>query len=278
MFCLKLFNLLLAITLFIAIAACNKSSSSNENDTSYTMPVMNEQSTVRNGCINIQAIQSLFNMSSIYPGYEITTDFNPDSKLSNTKSLFHTNAAFSLKEITTSDIHILLNPTQADCSSVLAKTISGEALNFTVSSSSPYYISFSLQKPTDSNLTNYRKEGLEKKLQPTRYDIQILSSTHLRVTTFYKSFDANCRGSKLTASSIQKDYIWGQDSSQLPTEIALKESFYSTYLSTIIADEPILPQPFPQADLQPGYIYVSVDKLRSLSLRNAKEELKICVK
>lgn len=264
-----------AFFLLFALIGCNKSTSS-DSGISHQMPVINEQSAVRNGCLNIEAIQGLFNTNSNYPGLEITTDFQPDSKLSNTKALFHTNAAFGVRNITTSDIFILINPVQVDCATISAKTVSGENLNFTVTSSSPGFLSFFLQKSGDQNIPQYRIEGLEKKLQPIRYDIQILSSTHLRVITTYKSFDANCRSGKLITSTIQRDYIWSQQSSELPAEIALNESFYNRYLSTLIEDDPSLPQPYPQVELRPGYINISVDKIRNISLKAVREELKRC--
>ncbi len=270
---LKFINLLLTITLLIAIFGCSDSSSSDKNTINYKMPVINEQSVVRNGCMNIQAVQNLFHANAIYPGLEITTDFKPDSKLSNTKALFHTNAAFGVRNVMTSDIFILMNPVQEDCSSITAKTVSGEALKFSITSSSPSSLSFSLQNRTDANLPNYRKEGLEKKLQPIRYDVQILSGTHLRISTTYKSFDAHCRSNKLIHSIIQKDYVWSEQQEQLPVEIALSENFYNTYLSTVTIEEPSLPQ----AELKPGYIHISVDELRNLSLKAVKEELKRCI-
>jgi len=297
-----LIKVLFSISLILAFTGCTNSSSSNGSG-KFTKPELTAQNISRNGCLNIEAVQSLFRPDSNgYPALEVTTDYKPDSDFTSAKTLFHTHAAFDVRDTSTSSIFILQQSTQSDCLTAQAKTASGELLTFKIMKSSPTSISLSLQKPDETQTSTYRKEGLERKFQPIRYDIEVLDNSHLRVNTTVKSFDAHCRSKNIIIASIQKDYYWNPSGS-LPSQVIVAESFYNTYLTTVKSDvaptpevpiptEPVpTPQPTPEnptpvppvpgadvvpADLPAGYISVSVDDLRILKAKAAREDISRC--
>jgi hypothetical protein len=279
---LNFFKIILTATLIFA-AGCSKSSKSKESGT-FAPPELKEQNIARDGCLNVEALQSLFRPDSIsYVALEVATDYKPDSDFTTAKTLFHTNAAFDLRDLATSRIFILNQPIQSDCTTVHARTVSGEKLTFKITRSTPSSISMSLQKPDDSaSISTYRKEGLEKKFQPIRYEIEALEDTHLRVITTFKSFDAHCRSKNIIIASIQNDYFWAYGGSEIPTQINVAEEFYKSLLSSFKADAVINPlPPLPgsdgiPADLPSGYVSVSVEDLRNLKLKEVREDLKKC--
>ena len=312
---MKHFNqikVLLTISTLISLVACTKPSSSSESKP-YVKPELLEQNITRNGCLNVEALQGMFRPDTIpFAALEVTTDYKPDTDFTLTKTLFHTHAAFDVKDTTTANIFILQQPSQSDCMTATAKTISGELLTFKVTKSSPRSITLVLQKPEDNQTSDYRKEGLERKFQPIRYDIDALDTNHLRVSTTVKSFDAHCRSKNIVIATFQKDYYWSMGGA-LPTQVNVAESFYNTYLTTIKSDAitnpevpvpveptptPVEPTPQPQpqpvptpenptplpppgADVVPndipaGYISVSVADLKNLKLKDVREDLKKC--
>ena len=162
------------------------------------------------------------------------------------KALFHTHAAFDVRDISTANIAVLSRPTQSDCETVTAYTVSGEPLIFKITKSSTKSISLALQKAEGEAIADYRKEGLDKKFHPIRYDIEAIDNTHLRVLTTYRTFDAHCRSKTKAISTIQKDYHWASFGGGIPTEVAISQIFYENFLSTLRADGTPLPQPLPE--------------------------------
>lgn len=306
----KQIKILFALTSLLSLIGCTKPSSSNGSK-GFAKPELTEQNISRNGCLNVEALQGLFNPASIpYSALEVTTDYKPDTDFTLTKTLFHTHAAFDVKDTTTSNIFILNQPTQSDCLTAQAKTVSGELLTFKVTKSSANSISLSLQKPADTQTSEYRKEGLERKFQPIRYDIEALDNNHLRVSTTVKSFDAHCRSGNVIIATIQKDYYWTLNGT-LPTQVNVAENFYNTYLKTIKSDvitnpevpvptEPIpepTPTPAPEnptptpenptplpppgaevvpTDIPAGYVSISVADLKNLKMKEVREDLAKC--
>ena len=167
-----------------------------------------------------------------------------------------------------------------------------------ITKNTPKSISLSIQKAEGETIADYRKEGLDKKFHPIKYDIEAININHLRVLTTYRTFDAHCRSKSKAISTIQKDYHWSTLGSDIPSEVAISQSFYENYLSTLRADENPLPQPVPEQPVVPqpinpqnpetlvqpppgaeapaGYINVNVSDLKSLKNRIVKEDLVKC--
>lgn len=243
----KKIQLLLALAILLILSGCTNSSSSGSGSGSNPgAPVLTEENLNKNGCFNVQALQGLF--SAEFPALEVTSDFIPDTDLSRVKALFHTHAAFDVRDTSTSNIIILSRPSQADCNTVTAYTVSGEPLVFKITKNTPKSISLSLQKTEGETIPDYRKDGLDKKFHPIKYDIEAININHLRVLTTYRTFDAHCRSKSKAISTIQKDYHWSTFGNDIPSEVAISKSFYENYLSTLRADENPLPQPVPGPD------------------------------
>ncbi len=304
---LKKIHLFLALVILLLLTSCSNSSSSG-GGSKLGVPVLSEQNLNKNGCFNVEALQGLF--SAEYPALELTSDFTPDSDLSRVKALFHTYAAYDVKDTTTSGISILSRPTQTDCSTVTAYTVSGEPLVFKITNSTSKSISLSLQKAEGEEISTYRKDGLDKKFHPIKYEIEAVDNTHLRVLTRYRTFDAHCRSKTKSISTIQKDYHWAAFGGAVPSEVVISQNFYNNFLSTLKADanpapqpipepvpeqpapvpqpEPGVPQPVdpqnPETPVQPppgaeapaGYVSVSVAELKNLKNRVVKEDLIKC--
>lgn len=245
-------SLCVTVLMVAFVTACN-SNSSSDGETKGSFPTMGAQSISRNGCLNLAVIQERLSSGS-YPAVEVTTDFQPDPSLNPRKNLFHTYSAFDVREITTSDIAPLLAPVQSDCSEVQAHTISGETLTYKVASTSDNSITVELVKPKGNDqISEYRLKALQKKMQPTKIKVDILSATALRVTTTYRGFDAHCRGSKPLVSTIQKDYMWAMNQNMVPKEVAIRDSFYQKVVSALKSptDSTYTPEPAPEPEAEP---------------------------
>lgn len=295
-------QLLIALAILLILSGCTNSSSSGTGS-NIGAPVLTEESLNKNGCFNVQALQGLF--SAEFPSLEVTSDFIPDSDLSRVKALFHTHAAFEVRDTSTANIIVLSRPSQADCSTVTAYTVSGEPLVFKITKSTPKSISLTLQKAEGEAIADYRKEGLDKKFHPIKFDIEAVDITHLRILTTYRTFDAHCRSKAKAISTIQKDYYWGSLGSGIPNDVVISKSFYENFLSTLKADgntlpqpepgvplpvpeQPVVPQPGvpqnPETPVQPppgaeapaGYVSVNVSDLKNLKNRVVKEDLIKC--
>ena len=247
----KIAHYLLGFSAITIFSACTNSTSS-KGIPHGMIPVLTEQSISQNGCLNVNMLQGLLGPNaSDYPAIEVTTDYKPDTAFGTTKALFHTHAAFDVRETSTANLQLFLQPVQNDCQTVVSKTASGETLNFKVTKSSPRSISLALQKPEDAQLSTYRQEGLEHKYEPIRYEIEALENMHLRVVTTFRSFDAHCRSNKIQLSTITKDYYWAKSGDLLPKEVAVSEAFYNSYLSTLKNGNSPEPMPVPGPTPEP---------------------------
>lgn len=239
------------------------------------MPLIIPQELALDGCINITFLQSRFEESAgHYPALVATTDFQADPDLSVTKIQFQTYASFDLRDIETQDIQFLIQPVQEGCSRVRAKTVSGEELVFQISQQRETGISLSLQDPSNADLSRYRKEGLRNKRQPIRYDVSIIAPTHLRIQTTYRGFDPHCRSQRIVISKIQRDYYWAPDSSSLPIQVGVQQTFLQSFLSTLQPQEAGYYEIVSQED---GFALVNVSDMRSLLTKSVKDELSKCV-
>ncbi len=264
--------------------SCEKAANSDVNPEA-GLPILTEQNVSRNGCLNLEALRTVLSPNT--PALEVVTDFVPDPKLNQTKALFHTYAAFDVKNTTTSEIFFLKNPIQNDCATILSMTASGEYLKYKITKSSLDSIYFELTGAEESNLPAYRSESLEKKLQAFKFHIQIITNTHFRVAITYRSFDAHCRSKFQPVSNIYKDYYWSQFGEPLPTEVKVSKNFYSQFTSTLVPeatisqpvneDLPILfPEPIPLSDESNHFISVSISELKGLKTRALREEFIKC--
>ena len=303
-------SLSVTVLMVVSLTACSNSSS-NEDKGSF--PNFSAQNVSPNGCLDLALIQQRLNSGS-YPALAVTTDFQTDSSLSTRKELFHAYSALDARNIATSDIAVFLNPAQSGCNQVTANTASGEQLVYKVTSSSENSISIEIQNPADEAMSSYRLKALKKKMHPTKYKVEILSPTHLRVATTYRGFDAHCRGSKAITSTVQKDYIWGRSAEELPAQVQVKDRFYQKAISAVktsggsftplptpadgtpvdsgstvtpeytmpgTPENPWLPQPVSLATLNevvPNSDYRTVDlqEIRTLVAKPAKDEIVKC--
>ncbi len=226
----KIASFLAASLITAYLAGCNRTSGKAES-MGPLLPVIDLKQLEKDGCLNVEQLHNQFQGEAANsPGYQITTNFIADNVLSTTKAQYHTFSAFDLKDITTSDIGIFNQPVQNDCSTLTARTSSGEELNFNITRIMPNSIKLELVRNTNSELPSYRQEALNQKLHPFEYELQVLGSHHLRVITKYKSFDPHCRGTYLATSTLQTDYMWAGRASLLPTTVPISVAFLKTYL------------------------------------------------
>lgn len=233
---------LFLVSALVSLVGCSDSSGGGDKA---AIPKLDEGSVSANGCLNLQAVHNLLG-SGASGAIKVTSDFKADSKLSGKKALFHTNAAFDLRDTDVTSIFPLLNPTQTGCETVQAQTLSGDTLDFKVISSSSHSLKIAVQKATGENLKDYQKDALNDRMHVKEYEFTVINPMHLRVVSTYKGFDAHCKGKKPVTNTIQEDFYWGMG---LPGEVLVSDSFYNQYLSTVNLDgtipDPIATTPAP---------------------------------
>lgn len=242
---MKLENYLL-LSLFFAshlfVVACTRTSLSKADNLLNQLPILSNQSISPQGCLNLQALHAtLKNHAASFPALSVTTDFNLVTEAGRAKELFLTNSALDVKEMQVSDVQILNSVEQTDCEKVSSKTASGEILTYRIMKADARSISLKLEKNENLDLIEYRRIGLNGKLHPLKYDIEIMDGTHLRTRVTYKSFDARCRTSQSIQATLQTDFFWAAVPDLLPSEVQISETFYNKFLSTL----PYGPSPMP---------------------------------
>lgn len=230
------------ISLGFSITACTKASLSKADNLLNQLPILSNQSVSPQGCLNVQALQATMqNQAASFPAISVSTDFDLVTDAGRSKELFLTNSALDVREMQVSDIQILNLPEQSDCEKVTSRTASGETLTYRVTRADVRSISLRLEKNEASDLADYRRKGLNSKLHPLKYDIEILDGTHLRTRVTYKTFDPRCRSSQNIQATLQTDYFWAAGREFLPAEVQMAEDFYNRFLSTL----PYGPSPMP---------------------------------
>lgn len=239
---------------FLSFCACQRNDSDNNVNT--VLPLAQTVDFVKDGCLNIQVLQQLFNQNrKAFPAIQVTTDFVVLSNVSQIKKQFYTHSAFDLKETDTRLIHFLLNPTQVGCSEVISQSASKEVLKFKVIKSNQNILRLRIIKSESNQL-----------MQVYELELTSIGPHHIQVVSWYKSLDFHCRGTDVITFEIHQDFFWASQKTELPVEITLNKLFLTQYLTTF--EDEIKDQV--QSEI------VSVEFMKKLNMQSLKNEVSQC--
>lgn len=225
---------------------------------------------VTNGrCLSLEKLMSkMNNLDSNAQAASFVTAFKSIDNIPLSAKNFFSYSAFNYKKAHPGELALFGDIKQKGCESIEMKSASGHVLYFKIQNFDQNRLSLNLVNKFKKDLHISQKKSLFERAQPFFYEVELISSSSLKITERYKTLDPLCMSKKLLSFEIQKSIDLADSAENLPQKYNINSDFYHSVIGSI----------HPENSVSSLELLDSLTVEQILQMMNSplKDELKLC--